>query len=142
MSSRIDRFHVPLIIYSPLIKRPEYFEGISSHYEITPSILSFLEAQIDIQLPEVVTWQGQVLDTAQTFQSRIAMPLMRNKNQLIDYIHGDIFLSDGQIFQISRGLNIDPITSPNDLNRMIGEFEEFKNKNSYMVQTRRLLPPQ
>ncbi|TDK42602.1 LTA synthase family protein [Algoriphagus formosus] len=142
MSSRIDRFHVPLIIYSPLIKRPEYFEGVSSHYEITPSILSFLEAQIDIQLPEVVTWQGQVLDTAQTFQSRIAMPLMRNKNQLIDYIHGDIFLSDGQIFQISRGLNIDPITSPNDLNRMIGEFEEFKNKNSYMVQTRRLLPPQ
>ncbi|TFV97760.1 LTA synthase family protein [Algoriphagus kandeliae] len=141
MSSRIDRFHVPLIMYSPLLSRQAYFEGVSSHYEITPSILSFLEKQLAIQIPEIVTWQGQVLDTARFFQSRIAMPLMRNKNQLIDYIHGEIFLSDGQVFHVSEGLNIDPINSPDDLNRMIGEFEEFKNKNGYMVQTRKLLPP-
>ncbi|NVK48176.1 MAG: LTA synthase family protein [Cyclobacteriaceae bacterium] len=140
MSSRIDRYHVPLIIYSPLLSRNDYFEGVSSHYEITPSILSFLKNQIDIKLPEIVTWQGQVLDTAQFFRSRIAMPLMRNKNQLIDYIHGEMFLSDGQLFRVSEGLNIDPINSPDDLNRMIGEFEEFKNKNNYMVQTRKLLP--
>lgn len=140
MSSRIDRFHVPLIIYSPLLKRRDYFKGLSSHYEITPSLLAFLEKNAGIKLPEEVTWQGQVLDTARTFQSKIAMPLMRNKNQLMDYIHGEFFLSDGQVFLVSDGLNIDPIDDGDVLNRLIGEFEEFKNKNSYMVQTRKLLP--
>ncbi|WP_268036409.1 LTA synthase family protein [Algoriphagus sp. PAP.12] len=140
MSDRLDRFHVPLIIYSPLLKKQEYFRGVSSHFEITPSLLSFLKNQAGIQLPEQKTWLGQVLDTARTFQSRIAMPLMRNKNQLIDYIHGDLFYSDGQLFKVSDNLSIDPINSPDDLTQLKGEFEDFKNKNNYMVQTRKLYP--
>jgi phosphoglycerol transferase MdoB-like AlkP superfamily enzyme len=140
MSSRLDRFHVPLIIYSPLLKRRDYFQGVASHYEITPTLLALLEKQAGISLPEEVIWQGQVLDTARTFQSMIAMPLMRNKNQLVDYIHGEFFLSDGQVFLVSEGMNIDPVEDPDALNRLTGEFEEFKTKNSYMVQTRKLLP--
>ncbi|WP_168171888.1 LTA synthase family protein [Algoriphagus sp. A40] len=141
MSSRLDRFHVPMMIYSPLLKRRDYFKGVSSHYEITPSLLALLENQDLIDLPEEVIWQGQVLDTARNFQSLVAMPLMRNKNQLVDYIHGEFFLSDGQVFLVSDGLNIDPIEDGNVLNRLTGEFEDFKNKNTYMVQTRKLLPP-
>jgi phosphoglycerol transferase MdoB-like AlkP superfamily enzyme len=140
MISRLDRFHVPLIIYSPLLKRQEYFKGVSSHYEITPSILALLEKQNYATLPDEVIWQGQVLDTAQTFQSHIAMPLMRNKNQLMEYIHGEYLLSDGQVFKISDGLNIDPVEDGNIQNKLTGEFEEFKNKNGYMVQTRKLIP--
>jgi hypothetical protein len=140
MVSRIDRFHVPLLIYSPLLKRRDYFKGVASHYEITPSLLAMLEKQNLVTLPEEVIWQGQVLDTARNFQSRLAMPLMRNKNQLLDYIHGEFFLSDGQVFLVSDGMNIDPIEDNDALNRLNGEFEEFKNKNSYMVQTRKLLP--
>lgn len=141
MSSRLDRFHVPLMIYSPMLSRRDYFKGVTSHYEITPSLLALLEKQNLVTLPEEVIWQGQVLDTARTFQSLIAMPLMRNKNQLMDYIHGEYFLSDGQVFLVSDNLNIEPIEDINVLNKLTGEFEEFKNKNGYMVQTRKLLPP-
>jgi len=140
MSSRLDRFHVPMIIYSPKLKGPESFKGIVSHWEITPTILSFLNKQVNLTLPKEVIWQGQVLDTAKNFQSRIAMPLMRNKNQLLDYIHGDFFLSDGQLFIVTEGLNIDPIVDTQNLNRMVGEFEEFKNKNNYLIQTLKLIP--
>ncbi|SIN75608.1 LTA synthase family protein [Algoriphagus halophilus] len=140
MATRLDRFRVPLIIYSPKLKGPASFKGVVSHWEITPSILSFLEKQVNVNLPEEMIWQGQVLDTASTFQSNIAMPLMRNKNQLLDYIHGEYFLSDGQLFIVSDGLNIDPIVDTQNLNRMTGEFEEFKNRNNYLIQTNKLLP--
>ncbi len=140
MSSRIDRFHVPLLIYSPKINRPTYFKSMVSHFEVTPSILSFLEKQSKITLPENVIWQGQILDTARTFQSKIAMPLMRNKNQLVEYLDGDLLLSDGQLYIISDGLNLDPIDDVSMLNKLTGEFEEFKNKNNYIIQTRKLMP--
>jgi uncharacterized sulfatase len=140
MSSRLDRFHVPLLIYSPKINRPTYFKSMVSHFEVTPTILSLLEKESGIRLPEKVIWQGQVLDTASTFQSRIAMPLMRNKNQLVEYVDGDLMISDGQLFQISDGLNIDPIENTPMRNKLTGEFEEFKNKNNYIVQTRKLMP--
>ncbi len=140
LSSRLDRFHVPLFIYSPKINRPTYFKSMVSHFEVTPSILSLLENQSGITLPEKVIWQGQVLDTARSFQSRIAMPLMRNKNQLVDYLDGEFFYSEGQLFLITDGMNIDPIEDGSILNKLKGEFEEFKNKNNYIVQTRKLMP--
>ncbi|WP_026951483.1 LTA synthase family protein [Algoriphagus mannitolivorans] len=140
MTTRLDRFHVPLIIYSPLLKENAYFKGLTSHFEISPSLLAFLQKNVGIKVPEQVTWIGQVLDTARTFQAKINMPLMRNKNQLIDYLNGEFFYSDGQIYVISEGLNIDPITDAEVLTRLTGEFEEYKNKNSYTVQTRKLLP--
>lgn len=140
MASRLDRFWVPLIVYSPMLNRPESFKGVTSHFEITPSLLSFLQNQVGISLPEETIWQGQVMDTSQVFQSNIAMPLMRNKNQLLDYIHGEYFLSQDQLFLVTDGLNIDPISDTQNLNRMVGEFEEFKNKNNYVIQTKKLLP--
>lgn len=141
MSSRLDRFHVPLIIFSPLLKRTAKFQGVSSHFEITPTLLSFLRKNINLETPENMIWQGQVLDTARTFQSRLSMPLMRNKNQLVEYLSAEYFYSDGQVFLISEGLNIDPVTDPDLLTKLTGELEEFKNKNNYMVQTRKLLKP-
>ncbi|REG92752.1 putative sulfatase [Algoriphagus antarcticus] len=140
MASRLDRFHVPLIIYSPLINRPTYFKGMTSHFEVTPSLLAFLQAQIGIQLPEQEVWMGQVLDTSRVFQSKIAMPLMRNKNQLLEYLNGEYFLSDDQLFVITDGLNIDPVEDQNLKNKLTGEFEDFKNKNNYTIQTHKLLP--
>ncbi|TDQ18740.1 putative sulfatase [Algoriphagus boseongensis] len=139
MASRLDRFHVPLIIYSPKLKEGKIFKGMSSHFEVTPTLLAFLEKNAGIQVPEEVIWQGQVLDTASNFQAKIAMPLMRNKNQLLDYLNGEFFLSDGQLFLITEGLNIDPVQDNDVTTRLIGEFEEFKNKNSYTVETRKLL---
>lgn len=141
MSSRLDRFHVPLLIFSPLLERTAMFQGMSSHFEITPTLLALLEKNAGIKTPEAMIWQGQVLDTARTFQSRLAMPLMRNKNQLVEYLSGDYFLSDGQVYVISQGLNIDPVNDPDLVTKLTGEFEEFKNKNNYMVQTRKLLKP-
>ncbi len=140
MSSRLDRFHVPLIIYSPLLKRTAYFKGMSSHFEVTPSLLAFLRENTAVEVPEIAAWQGQVLDTARQFQARLSMPLMRNKNQLLEYVDGEFLLSDGQLFLISDQLNIDPISDGDMQNRLTGLFNDFKNKNSYMVQTRKLLP--
>ncbi|MDG2431525.1 LTA synthase family protein, partial [Flavobacterium sp.] len=34
---KLCRFHVPLYIYSPLLKRPQTFKSVSSHWDITPS---------------------------------------------------------------------------------------------------------
>lgn len=140
MASRLDRFHVPLIIYSPLISRPAYFKGLVSHFEVTPSLLAMMQAQVGVHIPDEKIWMGQTLDTSRVFQSNIVMPLMRNKSQLIEFLNGEYFLSDEQLFIITDGMNIDPIEDQNLRNKLTGEFEDFKNKNNYIIQTRKLLP--
>ena len=52
MASKIDRYHVPLIIYSPLLKRQAEFESVSSHFDVAPSLISFLKNNYDLKAPE------------------------------------------------------------------------------------------
>jgi membrane-anchored protein YejM (alkaline phosphatase superfamily) len=39
---KLARFHVPLFIFGPMLKKAERFKSISSHWDITPSLVSFL----------------------------------------------------------------------------------------------------
>ena len=41
LESKIDRFHVPLLIYSPLLKESKRFYKTVSHFDIAPSILAY-----------------------------------------------------------------------------------------------------
>ncbi|MGE8511843.1 MAG: sulfatase-like hydrolase/transferase, partial [Chryseobacterium culicis] len=41
LQSKIDRFHVPLLIYSPLLKESKRFHKTVSHFDIAPSILAY-----------------------------------------------------------------------------------------------------
>ena len=38
--ANIEKYHVPLIIYSPMLKGPKKFESVATHHNLTPSILA------------------------------------------------------------------------------------------------------
>ena len=140
MSTTIDRFHVPILIYSPLLKSPQRFHGLTTHFDVTPTLLSFLNNQIPLELPSLVSWKGYVMDTSRTFQSQKATPLMRNKNQLIDFIDGEYVISDEQLFQMSDNLNLDPIYDNVIKEKMKGQFKTYKASNAIATGANRLLP--
>ena len=58
MRTKIDRYHVPLIIYSPLLKRTARFSSISTHFDLTPSILSYLKTNHNVRIPFLISWIG------------------------------------------------------------------------------------
>jgi phosphoglycerol transferase MdoB-like AlkP superfamily enzyme len=80
-----SNYHVPLIIYSPLLKAYRKMKGVVSHRDITPTILSFLQNNYHIKMPAEVTWLNTALDTSLNFNAHIFSPL-----QLIDHTIGGI----------------------------------------------------
>ncbi|MGZ3822799.1 MAG: LTA synthase family protein, partial [Mucilaginibacter sp.] len=61
MSDKIDRFHVPLIIYSPMLKRTAQMSSVSTHFDISPSLLAYLKHNYKTKGPSLVSWMGQGL---------------------------------------------------------------------------------
>src|SRR5215472_8426851 len=53
-STRIDRYHVPLIIFSPSLKRPARIRSVSSQLDIAPTLLAFLRHHYRIRTPDEV----------------------------------------------------------------------------------------
>ena len=139
--SQIARYHVPLIVYSPLLARRATFQSVSTLADVTPTILSLLRGSYDLPLPERAHWLGSGLDTTRQFRSTRSMPLMRNKNQLIDYLHQDYYLAGDQLYRLTESMGLTPVDQPETKRTLEGRLARFKRINEYVTQQNRLYSP-
>ncbi len=140
MSTKIDRFHVPLIIFSPMLKRTAHIESISSQLDITPSLLAFLKKKYNIAVPSTVSWVGSGLDTDPSFRNIHHYPLKHTKTNLIDYISGMYFLDQDVLFSIGKSMDLEPIQDERKKNELIAEFNQYKSLNDRFTRELKLIP--
>lgn len=141
ISSQIDRFHVPLVIYSPLLKRPEKFSSVVSHFDIAPSLLSFLQHTYGIRQPSVSAWIGHGLDTETSFRSERSYPLMRNKNEFMDFVDGNRFLSGETVYSLFENMGSEPQpVEEAAMEELRNKFNAFRKANLYVTRNNKLIP--
>jgi uncharacterized sulfatase len=140
MISKIDRYHVPLIIYSPLLKRTATFSSISSHFDITPSLLAFLNHSYSFEKPDVVTWMGSGLDTTRAFSNNHQYPLMQTKNEVIDFIQGTSHLNGEKVFSITGQMDEENTNDKLKYQQLLHSFELFKSRNQKFIDGAKLIP--
>ncbi len=140
IASKIDKFHVPFIIYSPLVKQKEVFESVSTHQDIAPTLLAFLRDNYNMKFPPKSSWLGQGIDINKSFRNIHTSAFMWDKNDLYSFLDKDYFINDNQLFKLSRNMNIDPITNDTILARLQAKFNKFKEINAYVCENNRLYP--
>lgn len=140
ISTQIDRFHVPLVIYSPMLKKAEKFSSVITHFDITPSLIAMLNNAKYIKRPTVAAWIGHGLDNSVDFRSLQTYPLMRNKNEILDLLSTDQFLSNQTVYQISPNLNIEPQENSSRQKQLKDELDNFIRKNNYACKNNKLIP--
>ncbi|HZW69729.1 MAG TPA: sulfatase-like hydrolase/transferase, partial [Hanamia sp.] len=140
MATKIDRYHVPLIIYSPMLKRAQKFKAVNTHFDIVPSLLMYLKHQYDFKIPQQATWMGSGLDTTHSFQNIHAYPLMQTKNDIVDFIMGDYMLHNDELYKISDKMNLDPVDDQSAKSKLEAAFARFRQKNETVVKGTSLMP--
>ena len=140
ISTQIDRFHVPLIIFSPMLKSSARFSSVVSHLDFTPSVVAFLKSNYGMSFPSVVPWLGQGLDSVTTFRNTMSIPFIRTKNEIIDYIDGEYFIVKDQLFKVSENMGLDVVNDPNKLIEIQRKFEKFKTDNNTACYGNKLIP--
>lgn len=134
MATKIDRYHVPLIVYSPLLNRTAEFHSVSTHFDITPSLIAFLAKQYKIKVPSRVSWMGTGLDTMRSFRNVHAYPLMQTKSDIIDFISGDWMLHNQELYKITPDMGLIPATDPQQKSQMTASFNRFLDKNGLFIK--------
>ena len=140
ISTQIDRFHVPLVVYSPMLKKAQKFSSVITHFDITPSLIAMLNGAKYIKRPTVAAWIGHGLDNSVDFRSLHTYPLMRNKNEILDLLSTDQFLSNQTVYQIAPDLNIEPQENSSHQKQMKDELDNFLRKNYYVCKNNKLIP--
>lgn len=140
MSSKLDRYHVPLIMYSPMLSRTTKFSSISTHFDITPSLLAWLGRSYHLQTPSLVSWMGSGLDTVRQFRNIHSYPIMQTKTDIIDYVMGDYQLNNNDLFAISANMGLEQEKNEAKSNQMRAAFDKFRNRNQQFLNTLKILP--
>ena len=138
LQTKIDRYRVPLLVYSPLLKESKHFTNIVSHFDVAPTILAYYRNNYNISTPSTVSWIGRGLsDNIRTDHLRI--PLMQSKNQLIDFGYGKYHVQNNQLL-ILNNMQEEVIIDDKVFKRANESFKQFKSMNSQFYNTNKLMP--
>ena len=99
-SEQIEVHHVPLIIWSPMLKGGRLMDAVVSHRDITPSILSMLKSRYNISTPENVAWINRGLDTARQFRCTTFSPLLDLSRNISSIVACGRLTSDNGVMSI------------------------------------------
>ena len=91
MTSDLSRYHVPLIIYSPLLKEAKTFKNVVTHNDVVPSLVALMKNKYHLDTPEKASWAGNCLGVDECASS--------SEMLFVEYARGVTkILSDGFIY--------------------------------------------
>lgn len=140
MSTKIDRYHVPMIVYSPLLKRTAAFSSVSSHFDLPPTVLAYLKSNHKIKVPSINSWIGEGLDTGRNFRNLHRIPLIQNKTDILDFVMGEYHLNGNDLFHLNPDLDEERINDVAKKNHLLNEFNLFKKRNAVIVNGGKIIP--
>ena len=138
----LERYHVPLIIWSPMLTERRDIKALASHRDITPTLLALLGSKYDISTPQNVAWLNTGLDTATTFRSRLFSPQIELSRELKQLVYNDFYVYGDEVYQFTfdnETLNIEPVTDKSlcdsllNMQRTYRELDYFVCKNDALI---------
>lgn len=138
--SAIEKYKVPLIIYSPLLKGHKQFPAVSVTADITPTLINLLAPNYAMKAPKYTHWLGSPLDTSSYFRCNRFVPFMRVDRSINELVFGDVFYSQGRLFGIKENLKTEPIVNDTLNKRMSILLNNFKVLNDYSCANNNLYP--
>jgi phosphoglycerol transferase MdoB-like AlkP superfamily enzyme len=137
----IDDYHVPLIVYSPMLKAPKKFYSVNSHNNLAPTISSLVLNNYPVAYkPKEVHWLAGVIDTAALFRNVQSMPFMAWSREMTDYLYKGYFLSGKELYRLTPDLLQEKIENDSVKQHMTRLLENFKLINSYVCDNNKIYP--
>lgn len=139
--NELTRFHVPLLIFSPLLAQARAFSSLNMHQSITPSILSLLSTKYPIEEQELAHWVGGQLDTCKLFRNVNSFPLIDSSKDINFYIYGNYFIKDDNLYQILNDrLDVKRLDNDELLDSLKRKLDNYKVINNYCCYGNNIMP--
>ena len=134
----LDHYHVPLLIFSPMLKKAGAFQGICTHHDILPTLAALLHDNFGVAIPETNPWTGSGLDTSSAFRCIRSFPLGRITGEHDTYIEDAFLLLKDSLFKIDPCLDLSSVKNPTKQQKMESLLQAYQIVNDYVCQQNRL----
>jgi phosphoglycerol transferase MdoB-like AlkP superfamily enzyme len=132
--NQIDTYHVPFIIYSPMLKKAEKFSSVSSHANVSPSLFSFFSKNHNFKMPNISHTLGIQIDTVRNFRNIHKVPFMRINRDVTDYLSNEYFITEDELFELKNHMILNKIENKTILDSLKNELNTFKIITRYTTE--------
>ena len=145
LKTNLAYYSVPLIIWSPLLKTHQNFPNIVSHLGITPSIISFLQNNYSLKLPDKLSWSSNGLDTSSMFNPSEKVLFLSYDRKVNAMVYNQYFFeektawSDRKLYNIDENLDLIQIYDSLFIEKMNSKFNTLKYVNNYVYHNDKLI---
>ena len=129
----IMKYHVPLIVYSPLLKRTKTMECAVSHLDITPSVISYLSNNYRFKTGHYCHWVGTVLDTAAAFESKKKLAFMLDNRDIVDFLSDTMLVSDKRLFVVKENMVVKQIDNRHICDSIQQSLNDYRTLSRYIT---------
>ena len=98
-SQELEKYHVPFLVWSPMLKAPRRFPAMVAHRDVTPSFLALMKHNYYINAPEVVSWINTGLDTSSVFRANTFTPQLKSSRKMDNMVYKDWFYDEGKVYR-------------------------------------------
>lgn len=129
-------YHVPLIIWSPMLKEHKTFSSIVTHFDITPSLIQLLQNTYNLTTPETTHCIGNGLNTSENTEKKAIMPIINYAHELNDFVYKEYFYRsktkwyDATLYRINDDVSLSEINDEQLREEMQSKLDLYK----YIIQ--------
>ena len=134
-----DQYHVPLLIYSPRLIKPEVFLSVNSHLDIAPTLLAFLQTQHNIPLPKSNAFIGKSLDTCRSFRCLQPILMMNGEREIEPIVYDKYLIINNLLYELDKQLTPTAISNEEVKKYMQSLAKNFTALNNYTWMNNRLV---
>lgn len=133
MDNILMRYHVPLIVYSPLLKQHRTMESVVSHLDITPSTIAYLSNNYNFTTADYCHWIGSVFDTTSNFSSKKKLAFMMDNRDLVSFLSDTLFVSSNRLFSVSKNMMLKQIDNQNVCDSINHTLDNYRILSRYVA---------
>lgn len=136
----LSRYKIPLIVYSPLLKKPHTFQAVSSQLDLTPTILNYLRLTYKQDLPKVVPFIGRELDYSNSYRNHRSLILGTNGLTDEHLFYANHFLFHDKLYKVSEELQIRAVKNESLKRQFVTQRKKVNLLADYAIFGDRILP--
>lgn len=136
--------HVPLIIWSPLIKEAHTFHSVVTHYDIAPSLCALMKNKYQLDMPSTVHWWGEGLDTSSAMHANRNMLIVGYNRDLRCMLYQNYYYQAAndwegeQLYAMDEYMHLTPVNDDNMLRLCRKKLQTYKYMLCYTYYNNKL----
>lgn len=141
MENTLERFHVPLFIYSPMLNKHKTFHSVNSHLDILPTFVSFFKNKYNMDMPAQNAFMGKVIDTFQSVRCKSPVIFMNPNGQCVDMFYKNLFIANNRdLYKVNDDLSIERMNNKPLLDELTALLPLFSDLRISVCKNNTIIP--